>query len=60
MNQLVDGKWVHGSVGAVAGQGSYKRQTVTEAAVKSVVRSVSTQLGRAIARGILGGNKRGF
>ncbi|MBO6554559.1 MAG: DUF853 domain-containing protein [Roseitalea sp.] len=39
---------------------SYKRQTVTEAAVKSVVRSVSTQLGRAIARGILGGIKRGF
>ncbi|MCR9120673.1 MAG: DUF853 domain-containing protein [Phyllobacteriaceae bacterium] len=39
---------------------SYKRQSVTEAAVKSVVRSVSTQLGRAIARGILGGIKRGF
>ena len=33
---------------------SSSRQTVTEAAVKSVVRSVSTQLGRAIVRGILG------
>lgn len=27
MNQLVDGKWVHGSLGAAAGEGSYKRQT---------------------------------
>lgn len=39
---------------------SSKRQTVTEAAVKSLARSLSTQLGRAIARGILGGIKRGF
>ncbi|MEQ8402912.1 MAG: DUF853 domain-containing protein [Roseitalea porphyridii] len=38
---------------------SYKRQTVTEAALKSLARSVSTQLGRAIARGILGSIKRG-
>lgn len=36
------------------------RQSVTEAAVKSLARSLSTQLGRAIARGILGGIKRGF
>ena len=36
------------------------RQTVTEAAMKSVVRSVSTQLGRALVRGILGSLKRGF
>lgn len=39
---------------------SGNRQTVTEAAVKSVVRSVSTQLGRALVRGILGSLKRGF
>ncbi|WP_306118165.1 MULTISPECIES: helicase HerA-like domain-containing protein [unclassified Roseitalea] len=39
---------------------SYKRQTVTEAAIKSLARSMSTQLGRALARGILGGIKRGF
>jgi DNA helicase HerA-like ATPase len=36
------------------------RQTVTEAAVKSVVRSVGTSLGRALVRGILGSLKRGF
>ena len=30
------------------------RQTVTEAAIKSVVRSVGSQLGRALVRGILG------
>lgn len=39
---------------------SSNRQTVTEAAMKSVVRSVSTQLGRALVRGILGSLKRGF
>lgn len=39
---------------------SSNRQTVTEAAMKSVVRSVSTQLGRALVRGILGSIKRGF
>ncbi len=37
---------------------SSNRQSVTEAAVKSVVRSVSTQLGRAIVRGILGSLSR--
>jgi hypothetical protein len=30
------------------------RQTVTEAAVKSVVRSVGSSIGRALVRGILG------
>lgn len=30
------------------------RQTVAEAAIKSVVRSVGSQVGRAIVRGILG------
>ena len=34
------------------------RQTVTEAAVKSVVRSVGSSLGRALVRGILGSLKR--
>ena len=34
------------------------RQTVTEAAIKSVVRSVGSSLGRAIVRGILGGFSR--
>ena len=34
------------------------RQTVTEAAMKSVVRSVGSSLGRAIVRGILGSLKR--
>jgi len=34
------------------------RQTVTEAAVKSVVRSVGSSLGRALVRGILGSLRR--
>jgi uncharacterized protein len=36
------------------------RQTVAEAAIKSVVRSVGTSLGRALVRGILGSLKKGF
>ncbi|TCD14072.1 helicase HerA-like domain-containing protein [Oricola cellulosilytica] len=36
------------------------RQTVTEAAMKSLARSVSSQLGRALVRGILGSLKKGF
>ncbi|HEV7256061.1 MAG TPA: DUF853 domain-containing protein [Mesorhizobium sp.] len=36
------------------------RQTVAEAAIKSVVRSAGSSLGRALVRGILGGLKRGF
>ena len=36
------------------------RQTVAEAAMKSVARSVATSLGRALVRGILGSLKRGF
>jgi uncharacterized protein len=35
------------------------RQSVAEAAIKSVVRSVGTSLGRAVVRGILGSLKRG-
>ncbi len=38
----------------------YRRQTVAEAAIKSVVRSVSSSLGRALVRGILGSLKRGL
>lgn len=36
------------------------RQSVTEAAIKSVVRSVGSQVGRALVRGILGSLKKGF
>ncbi|MDA8870581.1 DUF853 domain-containing protein [Rhizobiaceae bacterium] len=36
------------------------RQSVGEAALKSVTRTVATSLGRALVRGILGGFKRGF
>ncbi len=36
------------------------RQSVGEAAMKSMVRTVSSQLGRAIVRGILGSLKRGL
>ena len=35
------------------------RQTVTEAAIKSIVRSVGSSLGRALVRGILGSLKKG-
>ena len=37
---------------------SYQRQSVTEAAIKSVVRSVGSSVGRALVRGILGSLKR--
>ncbi len=36
------------------------RQSVGEAAIKSVTRSIASSLGRALVRGILGGLKRGF
>ncbi|MEM0899292.1 MAG: helicase HerA-like C-terminal domain-containing protein [Pseudomonadota bacterium] len=39
---------------------SRRSDSVTEAAVKSIARSVSSQLGRALVRGILGSLKRGF
>ncbi|MGI6851519.1 helicase HerA-like C-terminal domain-containing protein [Mesorhizobium sp. 1B3] len=40
---------------------SSNRQTVAEAAIKSVVRSVGSQVGRALVRGILGSlKKKGF
>jgi DNA helicase HerA-like ATPase len=40
------------------GSGSGRRQSVGEAAIKSVVRSVGSQLGRALVRGILGSLRR--
>ena len=40
-------------------KGSRGRQTVVEAAVKSVARTVATQIGRALVRGILGSLKKG-
>ncbi len=36
------------------------RQTVAEAAIKSITRTVASSLGRALVRGILGSIKRGF
>ncbi len=47
-------------IDAALGTGSRRsgRQTVTEAAVKSVVRTVGSQLGRALVRGVLGSLKR--
>jgi len=36
----------------------YQRETLVEAAMKSVTRTVATQLGRALVRGILGSLKR--
>lgn len=41
-------------------QRASNRQTVAEAAIKSVVRSVGSQVGRALVRGILGSLKKGF
>jgi len=38
----------------------YQRQTVTETVIKSVARTVSTQIGRALVRGILGSLKKGW
>ena len=38
---------------------SSNRQTVAEAAIKSVVRSVGSSVGRALVRGILGSLARG-
>lgn len=37
-----------------------RRQTVAEAAMKSAARSIATQLGRALVRGILGSLKKGL
>jgi uncharacterized protein len=40
------------------GRAGYQRETVVEAAMKSVARTVATQVGRALVRGILGSLKR--
>jgi DNA helicase HerA-like ATPase len=40
------------------GRSGYQRETVVEAAMKTVTRTVATQLGRALVRGILGSLKR--
>ncbi len=40
------------------GRSGYQRETIVEAAMKSVTRTVATQLGRALVRGILGSLKR--
>jgi DNA helicase HerA-like ATPase len=50
---------VWGEVGDIlVGSGGSRRQSVAEAAMKSVVRSVGSSLGRALVRGILGGLTR--
>lgn len=41
-------------------KGGRSRQSVTEAAVKSLTRSLASGLGRALVRGILGSLKKGF
>ncbi len=46
------GSWTDTVLGT--GSGSRRRESVAEAAMKSVARSVSSSLGRAIVRGILG------
>ncbi|AGS21027.1 nucleotide triphosphate hydrolase protein [Rhizobium etli] len=44
--------------GTSRGRSGYQRETVVEAAMKSVARTVATQVGRALVRGILGSLKR--
>ena len=47
-----------GSSGRTTSRSGYQRETATEAAIKSVVRSIGTALGREIVRGILGSLRR--
>jgi len=44
--------------GRSTGRSGYQRETLVEAALKSVTRTVATQVGRALVRGILGSLKR--
>jgi hypothetical protein len=44
--------------GQPRGRTGYQRETIVEAAMKSVARTVATQVGRALVRGILGSLKR--
>jgi DNA helicase HerA-like ATPase len=46
------------SSGSKTSRSGYQRQTATEAAIKSVVRSVGSALGRELVRGILGSLRR--
>jgi DNA helicase HerA-like ATPase len=41
-----------------SGRSGYQRETIVEAALKSVARTVASQVGRALVRGILGSLKR--
>jgi DNA helicase HerA-like ATPase len=47
-----------GSKSQPRGRSGYQRETIVEAAMKSVARTVATQVGRALVRGILGSLKR--
>lgn len=59
--QLPDfGKSRTGSRSTSTRRRSSGRQSTTEAAVKSLARSMATSFGRALARGILGSLKKGF
>ncbi|TWF57048.1 helicase HerA-like C-terminal domain-containing protein [Neorhizobium alkalisoli] len=44
--------------GRSTGRSGYQRETIVEAAMKSVARTVATQVGQALVRGILGSLKR--
>ena len=46
------------AAGQPRGRAGYQRETVLEAAMKSAARTVATQVGRALVRGILGSLKR--
>ncbi|MFB2550945.1 helicase HerA-like C-terminal domain-containing protein [Ensifer soli] len=46
------------TAGRPRARSGYQRETVMEAAMKSVARTVATQVGRALVRGILGSLKR--
>ncbi len=56
--QQEQGGWADYLSATLGGGKRGSRQSVAETAVKSVVRTVSTSLGRAIVRGILGSFKR--
>ena len=43
---------------AARGRSGYQRETILEATMKSMARTVATQVGRALVRGILGSLKR--
>jgi uncharacterized protein len=65
-NDTAAGRWTLPGFGGAkdaeepkpAPRSGYQRETVMEAALKSVARSVASQVGRALVRGILGSLKR--